>query len=327
MQKFTGMEYLLIDIANTFGLDRLNWNDRLLWANLHKHEFEDLIEDAEDKFLFTKAVNALRLTQKGVHTGHMMFLDATASGLQIMAALSGCKKTAAHVNLINTGNREDVYVHVANEMNQLLDPADQVTRTDIKKPAMTHYYNKQTQDSLNENQQEAFYSVLENSFSGAEDVKALINECWNPNTLVHAWTLPDKHRAVVKVTEVIDTRIEVDELDGLTVTYRFTANTPSTRSTSLAPNIVHSIDGYIAREMVRRANKQGFTCVHIHDAFGFHPNYGNQVRQNYIDILAEIAESNLLNDILMEITGQDLDLIKDSEDLAYDIQRTEYALS
>lgn len=266
MKQFTGLEYLKIDVANSFGLDKANWEDRLIWFELNQDKLEELVEQAEEKFMYTKAVNAYRKTMRGEPCGHMMFLDATASGLQIMAALSGCKKTAKHVNLINTGKREDVYEHVAREMNQMLKVDNKVDRDLIKKPVMTHYYNKNNQDTLDEAQQEAFYKELQDSFTGAEDVKQVLNDVWNSHAYVHEWTLPDGHVSSVKVTEVMATRVEVDELDHLTFTYQFENNQPSTRSTSLAPNVVHSIDGYVAREMVRRAQQQGFELVHIHDA-------------------------------------------------------------
>ena len=134
MSQFNGLEMLQIDIANCYGLDKVSWIDRLMWVQMHEHELEDLAEDADTSLLYLKAVKALRATQAGEASGHIMFLDATASGLQIMAALSGCKKTARHVNLINTGKREDVYAEVAMLMNKELETAHIVNRAIIKKP-------------------------------------------------------------------------------------------------------------------------------------------------------------------------------------------------
>lgn len=327
LSTFNGLDMLKIDIANCFGLDKVSWIDRLMWFEQHKIELEDLTDQAEAPMLYLKAVRAMRATEKGIPSGHIMFLDATASGLQIMAALSGCKKTASHVNLVNTGHREDVYQEVATLMNQIVGPDNQVTRADIKKPVMTHYYNKTRQDTLNDEQEEAFYKVLQYSFEGAEAVKRTINEFWNPEAFEHTWTLPDGHIARVKVTEMIDTRIEVDELDHTTFTYRFEANVSSDINTSLVPNIIHSIDGYIAREMVRRANKEGFELAHIHDAFCAHPNNMQRVRELYRIILAEIADKNVLNDILSEIVNSPVQLIKFSNNLSQDILQSEYALS
>ena len=79
--------------------------------------------------------------------------------------------------------------------------------------------------------------------------------------------------------------------------------------------------------MVRRANKQGFALATIHDSFHCLPNHGNEVRQNYIDILCEIADSNLLSDILNNITKSTGTISKYTSNLSSYIALSEYALS
>ena len=326
-QQFTGTDMIKIDIANCFGMDKEGWAERMLWAEFHDEELEELCAEADEPLLYKKAVYALRDTQHGLPTGHNVFLDATASGLQVMAALSGCKKTARHVNMVNTGQREDVYVEVANGMNEILPTDLWVYRPDVKKPLMTHYYNKTKQDTLQEPQQVAFYSVLGDSFEGAEGVKDMVNQFWDPTALEHTWTLPDGHVSRVLVTEMATARIEVDELDHTKFSYRFESNCPSAIGTSLVPNIVHSVDAYIAREVVRRSFAAGFEVAHIFDAFCCHPNHMSKVMQFYREIMAEIADSNLLADILSEISGQAVTVEKLSTDLSADILKSEYMLS
>jgi len=327
MQNFTGLNYLQIDIANCFGLDKEEWVTRLIWFEEHKHELEDLIDQADEPMLYVKAISAYARTMKREPSGHILYLDATASGIGIMAALSGCHKTAREVNIINTGTREDVYATTANKINKHLSSSEYVTRDDIKLPLMTHFYNKTVQDTLTENQQAAFYIVLGDTFEGAEAVKDTINQFWNPEALAHTFTLPDGHVAHIPVTEMLSARIEVDELDHSTFTYQFEVNQPSKVKTSLCPNIIHAIDGYIVRQMVERSHALGFQITHVHDAIGAHPNNMQAVRQLYVEILAEIAKSNLLQDILSEISGTPVKLQKYSNDLHLHILNSEYALS
>lgn len=327
MEQFTGLEYIKIDVANNFGHDKLTWEQRIDWFDRHEKQLKYMLLDADSKFLAMKGLQAYMDAKRGKPTGFIMGLDATASGLQIMACLSGCKKTASAVNLVNTGKREDVYSHVAHEMNLKLDPSEHVTRAIIKKPLMTHYYNKSTPEGLSENQTVVFFEALGNNFSGAEDIKKIITSLWNPTALRHSWKLPDYHLAKVNVTDTNTKRIEIDELDHHQVTYQFQDIMPSKRSTSLCPNVVHSYDGWVAREMVKRAYFQGFQLVHIHDSFWASPNYMNQVRQNYVDILAELAEMDAMNNLIKDITGKNVVMEKDSYDLADEIRRSEYALS
>lgn len=330
MRRFSGIEYIKIHAANVFGQgnDRMNWDDRLEWFNDNKKQFTKLSYQASNKFLFIKAINAYKDALRGTPTGFIMSLDCTASGLQIMSCLSGCESTAKETNLINTGRRQDAYDSLCVAMNSLLEELDYVTRAIMKLPGMTHYYNKKYHGELNGNQANAFSEARRGLFKGPEEVKDLINSCWNCNALFHKWTLPDNHVAMVKVTDTVDTRIEIDELDHKTFTYRHDVNMPNEISTSLVANVIQGIDGYIVREMVRIADKQKFQLAHIYDSFWASPNHMNKVRSNYTEIMAKIAESNMLQDIVREITGNySITIEKDSQRLGDLIRLSEYALS
>lgn len=67
---------------------------------------------------------------------------------------------------------------------------------------------------------------------------------------------------------------------------------------ALSPNIVHSIDAYICRELIRRCN---FTIITVHDSFSCHPNNVDNVRLEYIKILKEIQQMNMLDYIGKQI--------------------------
>ena len=76
---FTGLDLLKIDIANTYGLDKAVYSERLEWATDYLTNPVD-ITNASEPLLFKKAVLAY---QSAIHTGstnHNVFMDATASG-------------------------------------------------------------------------------------------------------------------------------------------------------------------------------------------------------------------------------------------------------
>ncbi len=73
--------------------------------------------------------------------------------------------------------------------------------------------------------------------------------------------------------------------------------------------------------------KPSFEVVTIHDCFKCLPNYMNHVRHIYIDILAELADSNILNAILSDIAGKPINISKMSENLSELIRSSEYAIS
>ena len=330
MKLFTGFEYIKIALANHYGLDRLDWDERLEWVDRHTGHLDMMAKTAKEPILYRKALRAFHAALNQEPTGYIMGLDATASGLQILACLSGCHATAKNVNLIDTGSREDAYESTALTMSKIA--GKKFERDLVKPPLMTTFYGsiEQPKSIFGEGTPdlEAFYQTLQTEFPGALEAMNDIQSCWQPNALAHEWTLPDGHTASVKVMVNVAKDIEVDELDHARFKQQMWLNMPNEFGISLAANIVHSIDGYVVREMVRRARNQMFEILCVHDSFWASPNHMNKVRQNYIDILAEIAESDLLQDILRQITGDD-ELIhtKLSYDLADKIRQSEYMLS
>lgn len=289
-----GLDWMKIAVANAFGLDKLPFNSRIAWFESQDDFFPDV---ADEPIMATKLLRAYQDAEDGKLVSCNMFLDATASGIQIMAALSNCATTARAVNMIGD-ERADVYSEVAAVMNKELDSSEAVNRDDTKKPVMTHFYNSVEGPKRNftDNQVKAFYNALDGAFAGAQDVLESINYCWSDKD-VFAWTLPDGHRAVVRSKVTEGTTVPLADSDFY---YEYTAYKASGNMRHLAPNIIHSIDGWIAREMVRRCN---FALAHIHDAFTCHPNNMGEVVETYKVLLAEICDSNMLQDILREITG------------------------
>ena len=71
---------------------------------------------------------------------------------------------------------------------------------------------------------------------------------------------------------------------------------------------------------------QPFELVTVHDEFKAHANNMNHVRWQYKEILAEIVDSEVLTDLLNQITGQQGKFTKMSFNLAAQIRESNYAL-
>lgn len=329
MQKFTGLEYILIDMANNYGLDKETWDFRLAWAKSIvgcQTKIDKAIEKAEEQMLFIKAIYAYNDAINGVPTGFIMGLDATNSGLQIMSCVSGCHKTAEHTNLIPNGKRNSAYHMVAGVMD-----IEGITGKDVKYPLMTHYYNStnKPKEILGEDTPElaAFYATLKQEFPGAEDVRNDCQAMWNEDAEYHAWQAPDGHWAYVRVGEYEEKKIEVAELDKCTFTHRAKTYKPSKFGLSLPANIIHSLDGWVVREMRKRCYQSGFEMLAVHDQFWCSPNHMNTLRQHYIDIMVWICEHDVLSTILSQIAGTEIKYNKLTNNLAELIKDAEYALS
>lgn len=411
MVCYTGWEYLLIDLANHAGFDKLLFEERIQWATDNLHQLESLAKDAETKPLYIKAVMAIRKAQQGIATGHLVGLDACCSGIQVMSAMTGCVAGATATGMVYPLVRADAYTDVTKAMETILGGAVDISRKDAKRATMTSFYGSKAQPKLlfGEDTPElaAFYQAAHVVAPGAWELLQDLLASWRPHTLSHSWKLPDGFDARVKVMVTKEARIEVDELDHATFTYEFMENEGTAKGLSNAANVVHSMDAWIARSMHRRCNYdrkvaenaermiyaelyqrslnpaprvvpfddkvayymeqytrstladvvilphldeyavkhlstehlealdsiltgmlnyQPFELVTVHDEFKAHANNMNHVRWQYREILAEIAESDVLNDLLAQVYGEPGNFMKLSFNLPELIRGSEYAL-
>jgi hypothetical protein len=414
MKTFTGYEYLLIDVASQFGLDKLRFEDRIQWAVDHLADLEALATEADSKTrpLYIKAVQALRKAQAGEATGHLVGMDAVCSGVQIMSVITGCEAGAKATGLIDEDRRPDAYSDVTAAMNDALGGTVEVSRKDAKAATMTSFYgSKRTpEDIFGKDTEElvAFHTAAHQVAPGAWQLLQVLLAAWQPFALEHNWRLPDGYWAHVKVMEKHEARIEVDELDHATFTYEYYDNMGSKTGKSLAANVTHSIDAYVLRNMHRRCNydhvvvraadvaiietlafrnvhgilarsvtpgtkiayyleqweRSGmadpvilpyltsdncdelptellealaritvgmlqykpFPIVAIHDEFKCHANNVNWMRWQYKEILADLAESHILTDILSQIYGVPGRWTKLSKNLGAKIRNSNYAI-
>lgn len=331
----SGMKWLKIDIANHYGLDKVLWEDRVNFVDVNDSILEALADKADEPLLYIQAVEAYRKAQRGLPTGYIVRLDATASGPQIMNTLFRDIEGMKYLNVLGDDTRYDLYTLVAQTMYEntkdsqiwrdLNDDFAKVRKI-VKKPIMTSFYNSTSKpkEIFGENtiELQEFYKALKRYCEGALAVQDTINACWNNSKDVNIWTLPDGHTAYCPVSKVLESKIEIPE-KGMKITYTHTvqrANFAERRS--LCPNLVHSLDGYICREIVKRLHSKGIEVSPIHDSFGVHPNNCDELRRVYRELLAEIYEEDTLTNLLKEITGSDInvDIPSANKDIAQAIR-------
>lgn len=266
MVNYSGYEYLLIDISNAAGNDKMLFEERIEWTKANMEVLESLSEsvDRKDRPIYLKAVQTLRKAQAGLPTGHLIGLDAVCSGMQVMSVLTGCYSGAKATGLVDPNCRSDAYSQITQTMKKDLGNSFSVSRKDAKQATMTVLYGSTATPKriFGEDTPEinAFYSALNETAPGACSLLQDLLASWNPKALAHSWKLPDGFDAVVKVMvkktnkDGTSPRIEVDELDGSTFTYEYSVNECTKFGLSNAANTIHSVDAYILRSMHRRCN-------------------------------------------------------------------------
>lgn len=394
-KTFTGCEYLMIDAATQFGLDKKTFEERIQWTKFNLNHLENLLPQAKEKPLYQKAVNTIRQVQEGLPTGHMVGLDASSSGLQIMSAVMGCKTGALHTGLVDPNTMPDAYTTCTNYLQDIVGQVIDVERDDAKQALMTYFYGSEAKPKQifveGSEAYQAFFKAAQMTAPEAYDLRNILIDIWNPNALMHSWIMPDGFDVRIKVMVSNSKEIKVPELNS-SFTHIFIENQPTDFGLSLAANSIHSIDGMIVREMNRRCNynsaqlfkaldildsdkrkrihssqwnkttmvlashinqvnkqsikswsletisrvealiysilqNQPFDLIAVHDEFKAHANHMNTVRYWYKELLAELADSHIMQFIIRQICKNDkLKLHRASEDLGKYIRNSNYAL-
>lgn len=312
MQFIKPIDYLRIDIASQFGLDKEVWDTRIEFVHDNEKVLEDGIGLAKKPLLYAKAINAYREVQAGKPTNFIMGLDASASGISIAGLLCGCEKTLIQTNLINTGKVQDVYSNLTEEMNNHLDTEIQVARDDAKSALMKGGIYGSTRipkELFGEGTPELtqFYAAQQEIVPCTIEIAKDLKSAWNPNKGDYIWTLWDGHTARVLAHEAENTSFRVRDIHGTksSFTYEYMKQGVCTDySIPIIANVVQSCDACISRILTRRCYKSGFNILTIHDAFYCHPNHVHTMREHYLDICIELYKMNYLSNILSELLGR-----------------------
>jgi len=409
MQTFTGVEYVKMDIAKNFSgdldkkdfIDRLDWFEDnkeafLLWIDDDPTEFNKLLEQAEDPALFYASSMAYRDHLNGKPSGYPISMDACSSGLQLLACLVNCEASAKLCGVVPTGHREDAYTNIYDSMCVTLGSTSVIERKDTKHAIMTSLYSSEAipKQVFGEGDQLAvFYETMETLAPGAWELNKALKGLWQPHAPSHDWVLPDNFHVHIPV---MDTHSENVQFMNAPVQVDIKINKGTKEGRSISPNIIHSIDGMIVREITRRCtfNKdmiinisrildvkgirddrdqdklvhtlwnnyqqsgflsarilelldhenmglvdplviakllkslpdQPFQVISIHDCFRVLPNYGNDIRKQYNQLLSEIASSDLLSYIASQVVGKKLPVAKKGN-ISVKVLSADYTLS
>lgn len=270
MQTFTAREYLKIDIANSFGLDKKKWSERIAWFDQNQHQLHSLLNQADEPALFFAGVSAWEDVEAGKPIGYPISLDATSSGMQILAALTGDRSAAETCNVVNYNvegvpERRDGYTVIYKAMLRVLGEQSKITREDTKRAIMTSLYGSQAvpKEVFGEGLLlKIFLDTMCHLAPAAWELNQAFLDMWNPNALSHDWTLPDNFHVHVKVmNQVKETVHFLNE----PVEVFYNVNAPTAEGRSLGANTIHSVDGMIVREMVRRCNYDPTTVALVRE--------------------------------------------------------------
>ena len=137
LEQFSSKEYLKIDIANSFGKDKLLWKERIAWFDKNQDKLEELINQADAPAMYFAGINAWFSHLAGEKVFYPINLDATSSGFQMFSCLTRDLKAAQLCNVVDVGERMDGYTFIYHRMIERCGLQENIKRENIKKACMT----------------------------------------------------------------------------------------------------------------------------------------------------------------------------------------------
>lgn len=254
LQRFTGKQYLQIDIANNYDLDKEDWNTRLNWFQQNEHKLMELVPEAKEPALMYAGILAYEKMKAGETSSYPVSLDATASGMQILACLTGDRTGAMQCNVVDSGKREDAYTNVYNHMCNITGDSSKISRPDAKQAVMTSLYGSEAQPKRVFGEGallRVFHETMETLAPYVWELNQVFLDMWQPDAYSNDWVLPDGFEVKIKVMDKVKETVHFlnEPFEVFTK-----VNQPIEKGRSLSANVTHSLDGLIVREMVRRCD-------------------------------------------------------------------------
>lgn len=261
-QQLSPTDYIRAEIVCKFDktYEKATWNERIAKFDTLNQEFEsakEMYEIASNPTGLKSAMRAYRDILQNKPTGYLVSMDASSSGIQILSLLSGCAKS---FNLC--GGISEQCIDSYTTLYAAMDIGGSITRKEAKDAIMTAFYGsssiptKTFKDNI-----DVFYDVVEKEAPGAWELNLGLQELWDdvkgPN---YSWTLPDNHHCHIET--FVDHHEQFTFMDeAYTVPVKLSEKPKFHKG--IGPNIVHSVDGFIAREVARRCSfkKQTMTTI------------------------------------------------------------------
>lgn len=369
-EQLTALEYLKCEVACKAdkAFEKETWADRLAHFKTLDLDDKKMIKNSSNPIGLKAAILAYKEAITGAPIGYMISLDACSSGLQILSLLVSCGKS-----FDLCGGVAERCVDSYTTIYDAMQLNGRLTRKQVKYAIMTSLYGSvAAPEGVFGDNVELFYETMEKMAPGAWDLNLGLQDLWTMfKTSDYSWVLPDNFHAYIetKTSELVpftflNTPYKlVKKIDGRPEFHK-----------GLGPNLIHSVDGMIVREMFRRCSydpktitrvkdllamqavgttgksapmvqtlwshykatgflstrifdylfhdtmglvdyttiknlietfpSQPFQMVSVHDCFRVHPNYGNDIRRQYANILADLNDSTLLASLCSQVAGR-----------------------
>lgn len=251
MRRLSPLEYLQVDIASRFGLDKKSWEERLDWVKTNESKLESLENQADEPAEYYASVCAYRAAQRGEAIGHAIALDATSSGISWLSVLTDDRLGALLTNVLNSGERSDLYTKAYQKIAKILGNNPFITRDKIKKAIVASSYGSRAKpkELFGENT-DVFDTVMNNMLPRAWQLNQFFSDNWISDKDTIRWILPDNFHVNCTVKCMVE---EEFVFNGKVRKFIHEEIKACKDGRGLAANSVHSLDSFAVREITALA--------------------------------------------------------------------------
>lgn len=263
-KEYTGFEWLLIDVASRFGLDKETNDVRIQWSvetvlplvklaedtNELTELLAPLIDTADERPMFTGACLGLWDTVNGRVSTWQVGQDAASSGPALLSTLLKDVVGMRYCGIL--GNTvPDLYTSVTNAMND-----SKYNRKIVKKGIVPHVYASEAEPKkVFGKAYPKFLKAYKSIVNKAQEASDFMVKAWNSYATEHRFTMPDGAEIVIPVIIKKKKSIPCGKYT-FEYIYDDIGNVKQGKAGTkgLSANSTHSYDGYILRELNRRCN-------------------------------------------------------------------------
>jgi len=155
-----GIYALKLQVANTFGFDKLNIEDRLEKVAEMKSDIMAMLEDDkkaielimkadEPMAFYAAAVDLAKAWKHPVHISHLpIAVDGTCNGLQILSLLGKDQVGAEKTNCTTSTKRKDLYLEVGVAVRQIIEKIIMNSQDDLELQVAHSWFDVMQDDRL-----------------------------------------------------------------------------------------------------------------------------------------------------------------------------------
>lgn len=318
-----GLRFIAHDIANFVGI-KGDYKAKEKWVKRNQFRLRvahnrtsTILRIAKEPHMALKAIEAWKAIQQGDRTTtYRCKIDATASGMQLLAIISNSSKLAKYTNLTASDKQYDVYTQYCKGVSANVSPSHyNEVRKIFKKAFMTYYYNSEAVIKRAESKllqygidlQGKLEDLIKSNSYGASEVKDYINSIFcfidkhlkpEANLQFIEYTMPNGFEVKLPMAKLNKVRLTQFPI---TIKWRENQYDFESNRRALVPNIIHSIDAYVCWRVLEQARDNGIRIATIHDCFMVDANHVPDCRQWYENALKEVQSTNLFTKIIRQI--------------------------